>query len=182
VCVCSTRPEPKLRPCTREEPAASVAARYKFTRSVSSPLPPAAAPTPSLITPNQTETKTQTRLLLPIPDVAGGFAGAAPTVSHSRPLPAPSPLPLSYWARGIVVCVRFFASHIPDLAFRWGLPFLLLSPVSGLKFEPVGHSMSCLPNPARYDLIAGCFVRAQRSMASLAPPSSSVAAALTRQQ
>lgn len=155
-----------------------MAARYKFTRSVSSPLPPAAAPTPSLITPNQPKTKNPTRLL-PIPDVAGGFAGAASTVSHPRLSPAHLPLPISSCARGIVVRVSF---RPPCTRSRVSMrPPGFCPPVSRLKFaRAVASRCLCLLIRVRSDVIAGCFVRVQRSMASLAPPSSSVAA-LTRQ-
>ena len=88
---------PKPAPCWLEEPACRVRgrtpARYKSTRSVSSPLPPAPTPTaapttsPDFLLINHTpQTKTQTALLLQSPtSPEASPAGAAPTVRHSRP-------------------------------------------------------------------------------------------------
>jgi hypothetical protein len=118
---------PKPAPCWLEEPACRVRgrtpARYKSTRSVSSPLPPAPTPTPTptaapttrhqpRFPPNQShhQTKTQTALLLQSPtSPEASPAGAAPTVRHSRPPPAPSPCVVSSWAR------RIASSAVSDL-------------------------------------------------------------------
>jgi hypothetical protein len=122
-----------VRQCVHEEVAASVAARYKFTRSVASLPPPAAAPTPFLITPNQPKPKTQTALLLPIPDVAGAAeAGAASKVSHPRPAAA-CPFSCSPLASGREESSSASARTSSRVSMR---PPRFLSPVSRLKFGP----------------------------------------------